>query len=104
MDPFEMLQLVFSREVAEMLEQHVQAQHPVERVTPESEFRSFLYLNIARLSALLHYHNRDSAVFQESKSRTQAPPVTSAGHKIIANREDYRLASELLQSLMQLSH
>jgi hypothetical protein len=85
MDEFDLFQLLFSHEVTETLETRISTT-PQELGTPEVEFYSFLFLNIARLNALLHYHNRE----------------TQLG-RIVANENDYKVAFNLMPHLMTRS-
>ena len=86
MDEFDLLSFIFSSEVADALESKVQAnQSSAPETRPESEFRGWLYTNVARLSALLHYQDRK----------------TEMG-KIVADKSDYMLATELVNSLMKV--
>jgi hypothetical protein len=84
MDAFDILQMVFRQEVVEMLETRVSTT-PQELGTPEVEFYSFLFLNLVRLNALLHFHNRENSFGQ-----------------IVANENDYKVAFNLMPHLMAL--
>jgi hypothetical protein len=85
MDEFDLIQLLFSQQVTETLETRISTT-PQELGTPEVEFYSFLFLNIARLNALLHYHNRE----------------TQLG-RIVANENDYKVAFNLMPHLVARS-
>jgi hypothetical protein len=82
MDVFDILQMVFRQEVVEMLETRV-ATTPQELGTPEVEFYSFLFVNLVRLNALLHFHNRENQL-----------------GRIVANDNDYKVAFNLMPHLM----
>jgi hypothetical protein len=81
-DEFDLLELIFRREVVEALEAKVLARHSPGD-TPEGEFQSWLYLNCSRLSALMHYQARERQ-----------------GGMIVANKEDYMMATNLLRNLI----
>ena len=84
MDPFDLLTFVFSQEVVDALETRILAnQSSAPETRPESEFRGWLYVNLVRLNALMHFTQRQ----------------TQMG-KIVADKDDYMLATELLNSLM----
>jgi hypothetical protein len=82
MDEFDTLQLIFSHDVTDMLAMRVSTT-PQELGTSEVEFYSFLFLNIARINALLHFHNRENSFGQ-----------------IVANENDYKVAFNLMPHLM----